>query len=147
MSQWRIDIYIDIIAPNYTKCYRQIVKTFKFMFFMDGTQKKMKLSRKVITHPSFASFFVCEIKDSELPITKSFWILIIDTVDVQITKWLHLSFFIFIQLGRGMVAGGWLYLINSLKKNTKKHRQPPSCIVKFLQILCSSCIHLILVIL
>jgi hypothetical protein len=24
---------------------------------MDGTQKKMKLSRKVITHPSFASFF------------------------------------------------------------------------------------------
>ena len=42
------------------------------MFFMDGTQKKMKLSRKVITHPSFASFFVCEIKDSELPITKSF---------------------------------------------------------------------------
>ena len=34
------------------------------MFFMDGTQKKMKLSRKVITHPSFASFFVCEIKNN-----------------------------------------------------------------------------------
>ena len=32
------------------------------MFFMDGTQKKMKLSRKVITHPSFGSFNVCEIK-------------------------------------------------------------------------------------
>ena len=29
---------------------------------MDGTQKKMKLSRKVITHPSFASFFVCKIR-------------------------------------------------------------------------------------
>jgi hypothetical protein len=27
---------------------------------MDGTQKKMKLSRKVITHPPFASFFVSE---------------------------------------------------------------------------------------
>jgi hypothetical protein len=35
------------------------------MFFMDGTQKKMKLSRKVITHPSFASFFVCEIKNNK----------------------------------------------------------------------------------
>jgi hypothetical protein len=33
------------------------------MFFMDGTQKKMKLLRKVITYPSFASFFVCEIKN------------------------------------------------------------------------------------
>jgi len=32
------------------------------MFFMDGTQKKMKLSRKVITLSSFASFFVYEIK-------------------------------------------------------------------------------------
>jgi predicted NACHT family NTPase len=44
------------------------------------------------------------------------------------------------------VGEGWFevdYLINSLQKN----RQPPGCIVKFLQILCSSCIHLILVIL
>jgi hypothetical protein len=32
------------------------------MSFMDGSQKKMKLSRKFITHPPFASFFVCEIK-------------------------------------------------------------------------------------
>ena len=39
---------------------------------MDGTEKEKKLSRKVIKNPSFASFFVCEIKDSELPITKSF---------------------------------------------------------------------------
>ena len=53
--------HIDIIAPNFTNFYRQIFKIFKFMFFMVGTQKKMKLSRKVITHPSFASFFVCEI--------------------------------------------------------------------------------------
>jgi hypothetical protein len=30
------------------------------MFFMEGTQKKMKLSRKVITHPSFASVFACK---------------------------------------------------------------------------------------
>ena len=29
---------------------------------MEGTQKKMKLSRKVITHPSFASFFACETR-------------------------------------------------------------------------------------
>jgi hypothetical protein len=71
------------------------------MFFMDGTEKEKKLSRKVIKNPSFASFFVCEIKDSELPITKSFWILIIDTVDVQFTKWLHLSFLSSSQLGRG----------------------------------------------
>jgi hypothetical protein len=28
------------------------------------TQKKMKLSRKAITHPSFASFFVCKIKNN-----------------------------------------------------------------------------------
>ena len=34
------------------------------MFFMEGTQKKMKLSRKVITHPFFASFFACEIKNN-----------------------------------------------------------------------------------
>jgi hypothetical protein len=34
------------------------------MFFMEDTQKKMKLSRKVITHPSFASFFICEIKNN-----------------------------------------------------------------------------------
>jgi hypothetical protein len=56
--------HIDIIAPNFTNFYRQIFKIFKLMFFMDGTQKKMKLSRKVITHPSFASFFVCEIKNN-----------------------------------------------------------------------------------
>ena len=47
----------------------------------------------------------------------------------------------------GGVVWGWLYLINLLQKKHKKHRQPPSCIVKFLQILCSSCIRLILVIL
>ena len=41
--------------------------------------------------------------------------------------------------GRGVVWG-WPYLINSLQKKHKKHRQSPSCIVKFLQILCSSCI-------
>jgi hypothetical protein len=34
-----------------------------------------------------------------------------------------------------------------LDKFITKNSQPPSCIVKFLQILCSSCIHLILVIL
>ena len=56
------NIHIDIIAPNFTSFYRRLFKIFKIIFFMDGTQKKMKLSRKVITHPSFASFFVCEIK-------------------------------------------------------------------------------------
>ena len=56
--------HIDIIAPNFTNFYLQIFKIFKLMFFMDCTQKKMKLSRKVITHPSFASFFVCEIKNN-----------------------------------------------------------------------------------
>jgi UDP-N-acetylglucosamine:LPS N-acetylglucosamine transferase len=42
---------------EFNNTYRQILKIFKFMSFMDGTQKKMKLSRKVITHPSFASFY------------------------------------------------------------------------------------------
>jgi hypothetical protein len=56
--------HIYIIAPNFTNFYRQIFKIFKFMFFVDGTQKKIKLSRKVITHPSFASFFICEIKNN-----------------------------------------------------------------------------------
>ena len=114
------------------------------MFFMEGTQKKMKLSRKVITHQSFASSFACEIKNNELLITKSFSILIIDKVDVQITKWLHLSFLFSSRLGGGVVWG-WLYFINSLQ-NTQTATQP-SCIVKFLKILCSSCIRLILVIL
>ena len=41
-----------------------IVKLLKTMFFMEDTQKQMKLSRKVIKHPSFASFFVCEIKNN-----------------------------------------------------------------------------------
>jgi hypothetical protein len=53
--------HIDIIAPNITNFYRQIFKIFKLMFFMEGTQKKINLSRKVISHPSFASLFVCEI--------------------------------------------------------------------------------------
>ena len=54
-----MNIHIDIIAPNFTNFYRQIFKIFKIMFFMEGTQKKMKLSRKVITHSSFAvSLFV-----------------------------------------------------------------------------------------
>ena len=35
--------HIDIIAPNFTNFYRQIFNIFKFMIFMDGTQKKMKL--------------------------------------------------------------------------------------------------------
>jgi hypothetical protein len=39
------------------------------------------------------------------------------------------------------------FVKKNTKKHKKKHRQPPSCIVKFLQILCSSCIRLILVIL
>ena len=64
-------------------------------------------------------------------------------MEVQITKLLHFSFLFSGWLGRGRGDWGWLYLINSLQK---KNRQPPSCIVKFLQILCSSCIHLILVV-
>jgi hypothetical protein len=60
----KLFVHIDIIAPNFTNFYHQIFKIFKFMFFMEGTQKKMKLSRKVITHPSplFCSFhcFACD---------------------------------------------------------------------------------------
>jgi len=62
-------------------------------------------------------------------------------VDVQINACL---FYIFRSVcERGVVVWGSLYFINSLQKT----RQPPSCIVKFFQILSSSCIHLILVIL
>ena len=72
---------------------------------------------------------------------KSLWILIFVIVDVQITA---IVFFYFqVGWGGGGVVWDWLYLIISLQKT----RQPPSCNVKFLQILCSSCIHLILVIL
>ena len=56
--------------------------------------------------------------------------------------------FVFFILMSAREGQGWFegdYLINSLQKKPKKHRQPPSCIVKFLQILCSSCIRLILV--
>jgi hypothetical protein len=54
-------------------------------------------------------------------ITKSFWILIIDAVDVQITKWLLLSFIIFKSAGEGE---GWFesdstWLIHSKKKHQK----------------------------
>jgi hypothetical protein len=35
-----MQIYIDIIAPNFTNFYHQIFKIFKIMFFTDGTQKK-----------------------------------------------------------------------------------------------------------
>jgi len=59
--------HVDFIAPNFANFYRQI--------FMDGTQKKMKLSRKVITHSSFVSFFDC------------YW------YHVQITKLLHVFLF------------------------------------------------------
>jgi hypothetical protein len=56
-------------------------------------------------------------------------------------------FFIFKSAGEGegWFEGETTWLIN-YKKIPTKHRQPPSCIVKFIQILCSSCIRLILVI-
>jgi hypothetical protein len=56
--------------------------------------------------------------------------------------------FVFFILMSAREGEGWFegdYLINSLQKKIKKHRQPRSSIVKFLQILCSSCIRLILV--
>jgi hypothetical protein len=43
-------------------------------------------------------------------------------VDVQITKWLHLSSFFFKSAGEGEgVVWGWPYLINSLHKKTPKN--------------------------
>ena len=38
---------------------------------MEGTQKKMKLSRKVITHPFFASFSVREINNNYNVVTNN----------------------------------------------------------------------------
>jgi hypothetical protein len=61
------------------------------MFFMDGTQKKMKLSRKVITHSSFAVSLFVRQKISVTNNKKNFWILIFVILDVQITKLLQLS--------------------------------------------------------
>ena len=50
-------------------------------------------------------------------------------------------FFIFKSAGEGegWFEGDSTLLIHYTKKH-KIHRQPPSCIVKFLKILCSSCI-------
>ena len=63
-----------------------------------------------------------------MPITKSFWILIIDTVDVQITKWLHLSFLFSSWLGRGRGRGRgglrvttWLIHYKKNQRNTDSH--------------------------
>jgi hypothetical protein len=47
--------HIDIIAPNDTNFYRLNFKIFKFCFSWMAPIKKMKLSRKVITHPSFTT--------------------------------------------------------------------------------------------
>jgi site-specific DNA-adenine methylase len=55
-TKHEFNVKYERYKPNF---YRQIFKILKFMFFMEGTQKKMKLSSKVITHPSFASFFAC----------------------------------------------------------------------------------------
>ena len=53
-------------------------------------------------------------------------------MDVQITKWLHLSFLFSSRLGRGGVVWGWLYLINSLQKNTPKNRDShPAVLLNF----------------
>ena len=71
---------------------------------------------------------------------KSFWILIFVIVDVQVTA---IVFFYF-QVGWGGGGVVWDWLLDFF---ITKSRQPPSCNVKFLQILCSSCIHFILVIL
>ena len=67
--------HIDLIAPNFTN--------------FDSY------------HTPILCQFLC-LWDKQ--ITKSFWILKIDTVDVQMTKWLHLSFFIFKSAGEGE---GW----------------------------------------
>ena len=50
MSHWRIDI--DIIAPNFTNFTARII--FKFMFFMDGTQKQNE-----IVEESYHTPFLC----------------------------------------------------------------------------------------
>jgi hypothetical protein len=41
-------IHIDIIAPNFTNFNRRIVKIFKIMFFMNGTQKKWNCWGKLL---------------------------------------------------------------------------------------------------
>ena len=64
-------------------------------------------------------FFICEIKNNNKKILNYY--------DVQITKWLHLSFFIFKSVGRGGVVWWWLYLINPLQKTvTQLYRLIPS---------------------
>ena len=109
-----------------------------------------KLSSEAITHPSFASFFVCEIKNNYNVVTNSKKLFISynwqsGCPNYQMTAFV---FFIFKPVGEGeeLFEGDSTWLIH-YKKKRKKHKQPPSCIVKFLQIMCSSCIRLILVIL
>jgi prepilin-type processing-associated H-X9-DG protein len=75
------NIHVDIIAPNFTNYYRRIFKILKIMFFMDGTKKKWNRWGKLLhTHPLMFLY----LWDKKKTITKIFWILIFDIVDVQI---------------------------------------------------------------
>ena len=129
-------------SPSFTNFYRQFFKIFKIKFFMDGTQKKLICGGKLShTHPLLFLY----LWDRKKIVTNNkkllnSYICHSECSNYQITV---IVFFIFRSVGEGGVVWGLLNLINSLQKS----RQPPSCIVKFLQIMCSSCIHLILVIL
>jgi hypothetical protein len=82
-------------------------------------------------------FFICEIKRLATKNKKAFEFLYFPEWMSKLTNYCNCLFYFQVGWGGGGVVWGWLYLVNSLQTS----RQPPSCIVKFLQILCSSCIY------
>ena len=99
---------------------------------MEGTQKNMKLSRKVIKHPSFASFLICEIKNNYNVDTNNKKLFNSynwqsGCPNYQMTAFV---FFIFKSAGEGegWFEGDSTWLIH-YKKKPQKHKQSPSCIV------------------
>jgi hypothetical protein len=123
---------------HYKKKHRQVCDNFprKFHFFLGAIHEKRKFKYfknlmvkvcKIWCNDVYMSILQCDIFWWQLidPITKSFWILIIDTVDVQITKWLHLSFLFSNRLGRerGGLRATLLdqFITKKTPKNTDSH--------------------------
>ena len=83
------------------------------------------------------SLLLLYLWDKKKWLPKSFWILNLLYWMSKLPNYCNCLFYFQVGWGGGGVVRGWLYLDNSLQTS----RQPPSCIVEFLQILCSSCIY------
>jgi hypothetical protein len=110
----------SIAHPKYSNCggNKEISKGWvcdnfprQFHFFLGTFHEK-----HIFKYLKNLTLKVCKIWCNDVYMS----ILQIDKVDVQITKWLHLSFLFSSRLGRGEVVWGWLYFINSLQEKTQK---------------------------